>query len=215
MAVDLGALMAKLKSLPRPLKIVCAVILADLLALGGTYFIYDDLLSDQQAEVDQLRGQFAQARRQNTELHRQITQYPQLVELFEAARRKGMLDSLDRMKLVNDAQAYASDRRIGSLHYKLDPEDVKTEAGAKYRLTTTQATFEGGALLDGDAMAFWDDLLGNLPSHYKVTEASLERLRDVNPPLLAEIRAGHPVSLVGVKLSFRWSGLRPAAQDTP
>lgn len=198
----------KLKALPLPLKIVGAVILGDLLVIIISWLLFDDMLSERVGAVDNLRAQAAQVRRQSLDFRKQIDQYPQLLAQYNDAIAKGILVDVDRLKLVNEAQDSATRNHLADLHFKVESEKLDRTAGPHYRLDSTMVSFESGALLDTQAMAFWDEVLNRLPAHYQVVEARLERKRDVDPAALADIRAGRPVSLLTMKISFRLQSLR-------
>ncbi len=205
--------LAKLKALPRPLKVVTAVILADLLLVGAILLAFSDMVDERLARVDQLRGELSRLRHENVELHRQIDHYPEMLARYNAAVAGGIFASLDRLKLVNEAQDYGGQHHLANLHYKLEAEKAAPAGTAKYRLDSTVVTFESGALLDTDAMAFWDAVFSHLPTHYQVAEASLERLHDINPRMLADIRSGRPVSAVAAKITFRAESLSSTAPE--
>ena len=197
----------KLKALPLPLRIVGAVILGDLLVLIICWLLFDDMLSERVAVVDNLRAQAAQVRRQSSDYRKQIDQYPQLLAQYNEAIAKGVLVDVDRLKLVNEAQDSATHNHLADLHFKVESEKLNRDAGPHYRLDSTMVTFDSGALLDTQAMAFWDEVLNHLPAHYQGVEARLERKREVDPSVIAEIRAGKPVSLVNMKIAFRLQSL--------
>lgn len=202
----------KLKALPLRLKIVGGVILADLLVVFFCWLLFDDMLSERVAVVERLRGQVGQLHKQGTDFRHQIDQYPQLLEQYKDALAKGVLTDLDRLKLVNEAQDAATRNHLPDLHFKVESEKLSRDTGPHYRLDSTMVSFESGALLDTQAMAFWDDVLNHLPAHYQVVDAHLEKKRDIEAPVLADIRAGRPVSLVGMKISFRVQSLRQAQE---
>ncbi|HIJ63639.1 MAG TPA: hypothetical protein HPQ04_13170 [Rhodospirillaceae bacterium] len=203
----------QLKALPLHLKIVGGVILADLLVVLVCWLLFDDMLSERVAVVDGLRGQVAQLRRQSADFRKQIDQYPQLLVQYNDAVAKGILTEVDRLKLVNEAQDTATRNHLPDLHFKVESEPLIRESGPRFRFDSTLVTFESTALLDTQVMAFWDEVLNRLPAHYQVVEAKLERKKDVDAAAIGEIRAGRPVSLVGMKLSFRIQALRSAQQE--
>lgn len=204
----------KLKALPRRLKIVFAVILAELIVIAGAYVLGDEL-DEREARVVQLRAQLTQARQQTADLRRQIDQYPELRRRYEAALEKGITGNLDAVKLVTDAQDSATRHYLANLRYKVEPQVPKGTVPEKYRAGSTLVNFESGALLDTDAMAFWDEILQSLPSHYHVVEASLERTGEIDANLLKDLRAGRPASAVRVKMSFQWLALRATVPEAP
>lgn len=205
---------ARLNALPRRLKVVLAVVLVELLIILGAYWV-DDSLVEQEAKVAQLRSQLLLSRRQSAELRRQIDQYPQLRGRYAAALERGVFDSPNAVKFIADAESMAARHFLLNLRYKVEPQVAPPVAREKYSVGWTQVSFESGALLDGDAMDFWDEVLQSLPSHYHVVEASLERAADIDGTLLNELRAGRPVAAVRVRLSFQWLSLRTAAQEEP
>lgn len=203
-----------LKALPRRLKIVFLVILAELIVICAAYFL-SDALDEQEAHVAELRSQLAQARRQGAELRRQIDQYPEMRANYDAAMEKGITGNLDAVKLITDAQDMAAHLYLANLRYKVEAQAPTGAATGKYRVGSTLISFESGALLDTDAMTFWDNVLTSLPSHYHVVEASLERAGDIDSNTLSDIRAGRPTSVVRVKMSLQWLSLRSATQEEP
>ncbi|PKU26519.1 hypothetical protein [Telmatospirillum siberiense] len=214
MSAELRLDMTRLKALPRRLKIVLAVILTEVIVILGAYAV-ETVVDEQESRVAQLRAQLAQARRQSAELRRQIDQYPELRRRYAAAGDKGVLDNPNAVKLIADAQDMAGRHSLANLHYKVEPQAVAGPAQEKYRIGSTQVSFESGALLDADAMDFWDEVLQSLPSHYHVVEAGLERTADIDADLLNNLRAGRSVSAVRVRLSFQWLTLRTPAQEGP
>ncbi len=204
----------KLKALPRRLKIVFAVILAELIVIMGAYVLGDEL-DEREARVVQLRSQLTQARQQTADLRRQIDQYPELRRRYDAAIEKGIAGNLDAVKLITDAQDSAARHYLANLRYKVEPLVQKGTAAEKYRIGATLVNFESGAVLDTDAMAFWDEILRSLPSHYHIVEASLERTGEIDANLLNNLRAGRPVSAVRVKMSFQWLSLHSTMPEAP
>jgi hypothetical protein len=200
--------MARFNALPLRLKLVAAVIALDLLLLAVAAFFEDQELHERQAAVGQLRGQVAQLRRQSADLRQQLARYPELLAHFKGASEKGLLQKRDAEKLVEAVTDFSAIHQVQNLHYRLEAEDIKPDPKARYLLGSTIVSLEGGSVLDGDALAFWDEVLGSLPAHYRVTEATIEKVREVSPQVLADLRAGRPVPLVHAKLSLRWSSLQ-------
>ncbi len=205
--------LAKLKALPRPLKVVAGVILFDLLLVALALLAFSDMVDERQARVDQLRGELSRLRHQSAELRKDINEYPDLLARYNDAAAKGIFSGLDRLKLVNEVQDYAGQHHLANLHYKLEAEKLSVSGDAKYRLDSTIVTLENGALLDTDATAFWDRVFDRLPTHYQVAEASLERMHDIDQALLGDIRSGRAASAVAAKIIFRTQSLVPTAQE--
>jgi hypothetical protein len=206
MAIDLS--FAKLAALPRRLKIVVLVILLDLLLIAAAAFVDSGDLGEQAARVGQLRGQVAQLRRQGGELRSQIARYSDLLDVYNRAVAAGLLQRPDGTRLVSAITGYAGQCHLVDLHYRLEAEDVTKDPKARYQPSVTVVSLESGATLDSDVMTFWDDVLDSLPAHYRVNEATIERTRSLTPSVLADLRAGRPVSLVNARLSLRWSSLQ-------
>jgi hypothetical protein len=219
---------AKLKLLPRSLKVVLVVLLADLILLAAANLLLSDEVEQREAQVGQLRAQLGQLRHQNTEVRRQIAEYPQLSKRYEDAIAKGVMAGLNRLQLVNNAEALATRHHLSDLHFKVEGETAVAATAAaptgrssapppkaKFVPEATIVTFDSGALLDSHAMDFWDDVLNGLPTHYRVVEASLERIHDIDGKVLASVRAGQPASPVKMKIAFRAVTLHPASQEAP
>ncbi len=202
----------KLKALPRRLKIVAIVILADLVIIGASALLSDDL-DERAAMAEQLRTQLGQLRQQSRDLRHQIDEYPDWRRRYDAAVDKGILHNLDQVKVVNEAQDLAGEHHLVDLRYRLEPQDHREATTGHFHSSSTLVTFEGGGLLDTDAMAFWDEILVGLPSHYHVVEASLERVGEVDSKLLADVDAGRPSRLIRLKMSFQWRALHAATDD--
>lgn len=200
---------AKLKALPRPIKIVAAVLAVDILAVVLGFVTLDDEVTEREARVDQLRGQLRQLHKQVGDLDKLVTEYPSLRDQFAAAQAEGAFLPQDRLKLANEAQGLADAHHLPDLHYKMETIPEKPPAKGNFTLASSLVTFESSAYLDSDAMAFWDEILSALPSHYQVIEATLEQGADFSPALMSEIRNGHNPDLVKVNLSFRWQGFQP------
>jgi hypothetical protein len=204
----------KLKALPRRIKVAGGVAIGGLLLIAVAFLI-NDVLGDQEAEVARSRSRLIQLRQQSAELRRQVDQYPQLRQRYQDALDSGLMTSLDRVGLVNEAQNLATRFHLADLQYKLEAQDSKSVLIGRYKLGATTINFDSGALLDTDALAFWDALLAALPAHYQVSEASLERTADVTPTLLNRIRQGQPETTVKVKLSLRWEAMHSNNRDSP
>ena len=203
----------KLKALPRRLKIVGGVV-AGGLAFILTAFLIDSGLNDQEVQVGQLRGRLSQLRQQSADLRRQVDQYPELRAHYESAIKSGILAPFDRVGLVNNAQDLAGRYHLANLTYSLDPQNSGTAAAGKYQQGAVLVDFENGGLLDVDVMAFWDELLTDLPAHYKVVSASLDRTGSIDGAFLNAVRTGQPASLLHAKVEFMWIALHPSGQDT-
>jgi hypothetical protein len=214
MEIDVKALIEKAKGLPRPLKIVGIILALEIIAVGAAELILSDELEDRQSRVNQLRADLSQVRKQNADARKQISQYPDMLVHYNQAIAGGVTANIDRLKLLNDVQDFAVHRFVGGLHYKLDTDSEKPDPKVKYHLESTSAAFDGGGLLDTEVLALWDDIFTDVPAHYRVTEAFIERRRDVDNSLLADIRAGRPAAMLGMRLSLRWSSLRPNSQET-
>ncbi len=203
-----------LKALPRRLQIVFLLIFVEILVIVGAYVMSDEL-DAAEARVTQLRSRLTQVRQQSADLRRQIEQYPELRRRYDVALEKGITGNLDAVKLATDAQDLAGRHYLANLRYKVETQPLQGGGGEKYRAGSTLVSFESGALLDIDAMSFWDEILQSLPSHYHVVEASLERTGEIDANLLNNLRAGRPASAVRVKMSFQWLALRTPMPEVP
>ena len=213
MELDTKQLVAKFMSLPRGLRIVSAVAAGDLVFVAAAMFVLNSQMEDQQAHVDELHSKFNQLRKQNTDIRKEMGEYPDLLNRYNVAIEKGIMAKTDRLKLVNGAQDRSSHFHIPDLHYKLETESKVPSQNVKYHLDSTLVTFENGGLLDTEMMAFWDELLANLPAHYRVAEATLERKHDVDARLISDIRAGRLASTVSARLTFHWTSLQPVGKE--
>ena len=213
MNLDAKQIVAKVKALPRALRIVVTVAVADLVLVAAAMFILNSQMEESQSHVDQLHDQLNQLRKQNVDLRKEMGEYPDLLNRYNRAVEQGVMVKTDRLKLVNGAQDRSGHFHIPDLHYKLETEDKGAAPTGKYRIESTLVTFENGGLLDTEVMAFWDELLANLPAHYRMAEAVLERKRDIDSRLLSDIRAGRPAATVAVKLTFHWTSLQPVVKE--
>jgi hypothetical protein len=214
MDLNLAINLDTLKGLPRRLKITVAIIAVEVILIGASFMLSDEI-EEAAARVVQLRNQLTQVRQQNTNLRRQIDQYPELMRRFKVAVDKGIFTDLNRVKMVSDAETVANGLHLGDLRYKLELKDPQGGGFGKYRLGAVLISFESGALLDTEAMTFWDTVLSTVPAYYHVVDASLERAAEVDSGLLTNVRAGRPASAVRAKISFFWAGLRPPGQGEP
>lgn len=214
MAFDLRIDPDRLKALPRRLKIVLAVIVLELLVILGT-FVFENVLDDLGARVGRLRAQVMQTRRQSTELRHQIEIYPEMRQRYQAAIEKGIFADPNAVKVAADAQDLAGRHALINLRYKVEPQSAQSPGGEKIRFGSTLVTFDGGAVLDDEAMDFWDDVFRSQSSHYHVIEASLERAPEGTGNLLDDLHAGKAVPAVRVHLSFLWLSLRHGSQGEP
>ncbi|HIJ38900.1 MAG TPA: hypothetical protein HPP80_08400 [Rhodospirillaceae bacterium] len=213
MDINIALHVEKIKALPRPLKIVAAVILFDFLLVGFSWLLLSDLLDERSSEIQQTRSQAALLRKQNSDLRKQIDQYPVFLARYNDALGKGIMTEIDRLKVVSEAQDLAVRHHLVDLHFKVEGELQKIETNSHFQLDNTIITFDSGALLDQQVLAFWDEVLGRLPTHYQVQELTLERRRDPDGNAQADIRAGRPVSTLGMKISFKTQALRPIAAE--
>lgn len=209
MATDVKDLVRIVREAPRALKIILGVLALDILVPALITFTLEDEVADGQLQIEQTQARVNTLHKKIADTRREIARLPELRERYQSAMAHGLLAPQNRLKLVQQSQDDAGRHRQNGLHYKLSAEDVKPIPNSKYAMVSTEVSFDQDALLDTDVLAFWEDLLGQVPAHYHVTAASLERGRPLDASALSEIRAGHAVSLVKAKLDFRWVTLQP------
>lgn len=211
--VDINIDMAKLKALPRRLKVVIGVVVVDALFLVAAYVVLDNMMAERVARIDQRKTALVQLRKQDAELHKQADEYPALRQRYEAAIAAGLTAPLDRLTLIQGVQDSAGHHHLSDLHYKLTADASRPEAtNPHFRTETDRVVFDNGGLLDTDVLAFWKDVLARANGHYQIAEISLERFGDVDAAVLGNIRRGNPVSLVKAHFDLQWTGLQPTTQ---
>jgi len=218
MALNPRQLIEQAKAAPRALKIIAVVAAIDVVILLLAAFTLEDEVDARAAMVEQTKSDLVALRETVETTRREIGRLPELRQKYDAAMSDGVLADQDRQKMIGSAQEMGERHRLSDLHYKLDPQQSAPGATPALTLVTTPVSLTASALLDSDVLEFWDEILGNLQSHYQITKATFDRA-DADPPtMLANIRAGRPALLVKSELNFRWVSLRKvvaAAADAP
>jgi len=210
---DIKLWLSKLRALPLRLKILGGVIAFDLCVLLLGYIVLDDVMAERVAAVENVRSQLTETKRLNADLRKQLESYPQLRSQYDAVIAAGLTGSLDRREFVQFAQGQAARHYVGDLRFRLADEPGEHDHSAKYRVEVDRIVFEGGGLLDTDAVSFWDSLLTQAKGHYRVAEATIERAQDVTPMVLMAIRRGNSPSVLRTKIDMQWIGVRPLDQE--
>jgi len=211
-SLNLNIDLAKVKDLPRRLKVVLGVLVVELVILLTGYLILDDVMADRVAQVDQLRANLNQLRRKNVQLRQDLERYPALRQRYDEAMERGIANPLDRAGVVNAARDWSDQHRLGDLRYRLMPDPAKPAASARYLVETDHVQFESTALLDTDALAFWGTILTQQPYHYRIAGFELERVHDVDGVVLDTLRRGGVAPLVKSKIDLIWTGIQPNLQ---
>ena len=209
----LNVWLKKLRDFPLRLKILGGVIAFDLFVLVLGYLVLDDVMAERVAAVDQARAQLTEAKKQNADLRRQLDSYPQLRHHYDDVISSGLAASLDRRGFVQFAQSQATQHYLTDLRFRLADEPGDREHSPQYRVEIDRVVFESGGLLDTEAISFWEALLAQANGHYRVAEASLERVQEINPVVLGAVRRGTPISLLKAKIDMQWIGVRPLDQE--
>jgi hypothetical protein len=212
MAVTVKDLIRRARTVPRVVKLIAAVLAADLVVLLIASSLLDDEVAARAGRIEDLRGQLAAVRQKIATTREQINRLPELRRSYDAAVADGVLASQDRLKLVSQSQTLGTQNHLSDLHYKLEAEVAAKVPDTKYALVTTPVTFAGGGLLDTDVLAFWAEALDNLQSRYEVVSASIDREPLAMKDLLAGIKTGRPIAAVKSELVFHWISLRDEQQ---
>ena len=212
--VEFNIDMQKLKAVPTRLKVVSGIVAFDLTVLLLGYLVLDDLMSERAAAVDRLRMELSQARQQNSELHKQVDTYPQLRHQFDEIMATGLTAAFDRANYAQFAQGKATQYHLTDLQFRVAGEAGDHPHSTKYRQAVDRAVFENGGILDTDAMSFWAALLDQARGHYRIVEASLDRMQDVSPLLLSGIKQGGNPSDLKAKIELQWVGIQSYEQET-
>ena len=211
--MDMKIDIKKVKTLPMRFKVLGIIILWDILFSGIVYFIVDSAMATRIGQVSQLRAEFKQVKDEDVKLRKEADAYPQLLQRYNDALATGMADKLDRVKLIEASQDAADRYHLSGLHYRVGAESGKGDKGAKLQTETTRISFDGGGLLDIDAMAFWNELRSGGPGHVQVVELTLERVHEVDKEALNGIRSGAPVRLVSAHYELLWTSYQPTGQQ--
>lgn len=202
------------KSAPRALKVIAAVAAVDIAILLFAAFLLEDDVDARIDRIAELRGQLSAQQQKISSTRKEIDRLPELRHSYDAAINSGVLADQDRLKLVELAQDLANQHRQFDLHYRLAPEIVEALAGSKFQLVSTEVTLTDGAALDGDVLAFWNEILKKSPAHYQITKFNISRLGQDTLPALTAIRSGRSGSMVKAELNFRWISLRQPIEAT-
>jgi len=214
--VDINIDLAKLRALPLRLKVVAAVIAVDAVFLLAAYMALDNLMAERVARIDRLKASFTQLRKQNTDIHKQLDEYPALRQRYETAIAAGLAVPLDRLALVQAAQDSAGHHHLNDLHYKLTAEATGPEANNNphFHTESDRIVLDNGGLLDTDVLAFWRDVATRVDGHYRIAEITLERSGEIDAASLGNIRRGNPISLLKAHFDLQWTGLQATASGT-
>ena len=210
-AINIG--ISKLRAFPLRLKVVGGIIALDLGVLLLGYMVLDDVMAERAALVERTRVQLADAKRQSMDLKKQVDSYPQLRRQYDEAIEAGLTTSLDRQDFVQFAQGEAGRHYLSDLRFRLSDEPGDHEHSARYRVDIDRIIFENGGLLDTEAISFWAAVLAQAKGHYRLAEASIERVQDIDPAVLSAIRHGNPVTVLRAKIDMQWIGVRPLNQE--
>jgi hypothetical protein len=215
MNVNFRAILEKLSRLPRVIQVLAAILVFDVILTAGVYFEFDDIVSARLQSVSELQAKLDRTRAEIGTVRADINRVPELRRKYDTAMLEGIVLPKDRLKLVQVAQDSGSRFHLTQFHYRLDPDQIEAAnaSATNYRQSHTVVTFEGGALLDSDAAAFWEEILSGLSAHYTVNEADLERVYMPDASSLAAIRSGGTLGLVKTTLSFDWVSLLPPGKD--
>jgi hypothetical protein len=205
----------KLKRVPLRLKVIAGVLVLDVLVLGLGYVVLNDVMALRVAQVDQLRNNVSQVRKQNVDLRRLADEYPDLRRRYDAAMADGIAAPLDRLALVGFAQGWAAHHHLSDLHYRLAAEPGKPAASQRYRVDTERVVFDHGGLLDGDVRDFIQALMAQQPGHFRVAEIQIERVRDIDASYLAAARYGTLPATLKSKIDLEWVGVQAKSSEDP
>jgi len=219
MALNPRELIQYAKAAPRSLRVIAAVAAVDIIVLLLAAFTLEGEVDDRVAKIDQLRSELTGLRAKLETTRKEIARLPELRQKYDAAMSDGVLADQDRQKFVGHSQELADQHRLADLHYKLEAQETAPGMVSGYSLVTTPVSLSLSGLLDSDVLEYWDEILGNLQSHYQITKATLDREEMEPTAALDAIRAGRPAPLVKSELSFRWVSLHktaaaPAAAST-
>jgi hypothetical protein len=130
---------------------------------------------------------------------------------YERLLERGLLAGQDRLAAARLLEQLRSQHRVNSIHYSFSPQRAAPLGPgrlARMTLLSTDVTIEMTGVTDLDLLAFARGVANELPGDVRVIAFSLERRSEVAPDLLARLRAGAPVDLVGGRLQLEWRALR-------
>ena len=215
-SIDVKTAIAGFKTLPTALKVLLGIVALDLVLLGSVYMALSDTLDDRVSQVAQLKNQQVELRRQISAARTEASQIPQLRQHYDAALAEGLLSLKDRGKLSDTAKDLATRYHLTSFSGRFEPETFDPVKGADLTTGSTRVEFLADAMVDTDLVQFWGDLLGQLPAHYRIQQATLEREGDkIDRIELNGIRSGRLTKTVEAKLIFNWVGLAATTPSTP
>jgi hypothetical protein len=204
--------LARLKALPKRIKMVGLVLAVELTVLLSGYLLLDDMMADRVSHVSQLRGSLLQLRHRNEQLRSDLNRYPELRRRYDEALAAGLGNPLDRPGLIAFAKDSSDRHRLSDLRYRLAGDGAKPVSSPKYVVENDEVEFEFGALLDDDVRAFWTDLAAQQPGHFRLVSFELTRQHDPDDSVLTALRRGSFPALLQGKLTLRWTGVQPNLQ---
>ena len=214
MAIKPRELLDRAKQAPRTLKIIAVIAAIDVVVLALAALTLEDQVDERITTIEQRKSELAGIRARVEATRKEIANLPELRQRYDAAMADGVLSDQDRQKMIANAQQLQERHRLLDLHYRLEPQITTPGSSPAFTLVTTPVSFSQTAVIDSDIFEFWEELLGNLQSHYQITKATIDRADMSTQNALASIRNNHPVAMVKSELAFRWVSMRKVASTT-
>ena len=124
---------------------------------------------------------------------------------------RGILAAQDRLAAVRLLEQLGERHGVNGIQYSFSPQrEAPLGPGRLARMTllSTDLTIEMTGVTDLDLLAFARGVANELQGDVRVVALTLERRAEVEPGVLARLRAGELVDLVGGRLQLEWRTLR-------
>lgn len=198
-----------------PMKLAVGVLVLVLNGLGVMFGIAA-LVDEQEALVGQLakaRQQVPAANSRTQQVRHDVDEAAKLSPRYQAIMASGFVGTQDRLAVLKRIEELGGGLPWRDSSYRIAPEKTsQVQIGGQPRtMIASEIELRNGALLDRDILAFWAQVLEDLPGRAATLKATLTRTGDVNAAMLARLRKGEPATLVNGSINIEWLTLQPRA----
>jgi hypothetical protein len=208
MDIDFKVILESIKSWPRGLRIVAAILVLDVFVVLYVVAFFADNVAEQDAQLQTARASVQDLRRKLTVVRADVAALDQLRQSYERFTATTAVSRLDRVALVRNIDGLRVRHRLSGLHFRFSPEAVTALPDSTYQLVEMPVELAGESMLDSDLVAFWQEAIVAVSPEYSLSSLTLERMQQPTPAMLQLIRDGQPQILVSGKVQFRALSLR-------
>ncbi|MBY0429614.1 MAG: hypothetical protein K2Q10_00330 [Rhodospirillales bacterium] len=230
MKLDLGTL----KTVPRGLAIVGAVLVADLGAYAFGVMSMDEQRDEYEAAGKSADTQTRAARNESREIEKSIGEIKSIQATYDEALKNGLLAPQDRLAAAQKLNELGTRNQLdftyrfvpqqelsltAALGGKPDLAAAATPAAAAQkaeepvRVVNSKVEVLATAMLDGDLFRMIVALPGTFTGLSRLTLVNIERREDVTAELLARMSTGERKPLLAAKVEVDWMTFKTKPQE--